>query len=207
MIYTNEEAIAFIEQCKEVHQGNVDRGFWENDRSNEELATLICTELMEAVEADRKGIRPNDISVSNVLDNFDAVVFKNVIKDTVEDEVADAAIRCMDYLGSIAIKDGVEDIARLLYSRGQMMEQDAKELNLQCLSYSSICEALGMLACMNFYSVFAKNSNSKDMMFAVVNTLLMLNFLSLKHYLNIENHIELKLKYNATRPYKHGKKY
>ena len=211
MFYNNtaQEVIQFVQDCIEVHQGNVDRGFWERERPATELATLVITELMEAVEADRKALRADTVAVSNLLDSFCPTVFKNVVKDTVEDEVADAAIRCMDFIGYIALKDGVKPITNLISARYDMYLEDTKTLQVQALNYPTLCEALGSIAAVTFNAVFTTLASNTEvaMRFASCNAFLIIQLLSYKYNLNLENHVRLKLQYNATRPHKHGKKY
>ena len=205
---TSEEVIQFVKDCIEVHNGNVERGFWERERPATELSTLVITELMEAVEADRKNRRANSVSVSNLLDSFCPAVFKNVVKDTVEDEVADAAIRCMDFIGYIAKKDGIKPITNLISARHDMYLEDTRTLQVQALNYPTLCEALGSIAAVTFNSVFTTAGNMEvAMRFASCNAFLIIQLLSYKYELNLESHVRLKLQYNATRPYKHGKSY
>ena len=96
-----------------------------------ELLMLVVSELGEALEAHRKG-KHSDLKVANMdsekhTDKTRIITFEGCIKDTFEDELADAVIRIADICG-----------------------------------YSNI---------------------------------------------DLEKHIELKMKYNETREYKHGKKY
>lgn len=74
---------------------------------------LIHSELSEALEADRKGVWANKEEYENgtgitfddlVEDtNVQNTMFKRYIKDSVEDEIADAAIRIMDLCGYLGI--------------------------------------------------------------------------------------------------------
>jgi len=92
--------------AKEIHANAIAKGFYpENpkDRSDKEMLMLIICELAEAVEAHREnrwmdsgrpGIVPEDLA--NDPDNFGAN-FIALVKDTVEDEMADALIRVLDY--------------------------------------------------------------------------------------------------------------
>ena len=64
---------------------------------------LVITELSEAVEADRKGKRAN-VGCFNVFSDYNrpagyAFSFESTIKDTIEDELADAVIRLLDLAG------------------------------------------------------------------------------------------------------------
>jgi NTP pyrophosphatase (non-canonical NTP hydrolase) len=49
------ETMNIKELCKKSHKISLDKGFWEDGRSNAECLMLIVTELGEACEWDRKG--------------------------------------------------------------------------------------------------------------------------------------------------------
>lgn len=61
---------------------------------------LIITELAEAIEADRHDRRADQDAYLQSLQvtEYPRTLFEDMIKDTVEDELADAYIRCLDYL-------------------------------------------------------------------------------------------------------------
>ena len=92
------------ETAQAIHQINKDKGFWDKERNTGELLMLVTSELAEALEADRKGwvadkqrmqILQKDCNWEDnkaVLKN----VFDSDIKDTFEDEIADAVIRLFD---------------------------------------------------------------------------------------------------------------
>lgn len=118
------------EFSKEVHDDNVIKGFYEDyDRmmhvinsANEsrdiimestEVArkafidqrlALIVSEVGEAVECNRKNLRAN---LRGVVPGFEEEYFKQAfkvhVKDTLEDEVADIIIRCLDLAGFLEI--------------------------------------------------------------------------------------------------------
>ena len=93
-----------------AHENAVKHGFWDNKPSDEHFLCLVISELMEAVEADRKGKRAYSKEVYNrhIQENHekygddcagnDLCTFEALIKDTVEDELADAAIRLLDLI-------------------------------------------------------------------------------------------------------------
>ena len=63
---------------------------------------LILTEIGEAVNADRKGRRADAEEFNNTLKITDfgfMRTFERYIKDSVEDELADVVIRCLDFAG------------------------------------------------------------------------------------------------------------
>lgn len=111
-----------------IHKANIDKGFWEEKRSMGETLVLVISEVIETLEADRKGRHADLTAFNREITNFgETTAFQMHVKDTVEDEIADSIIRLLDLSGYLGI--------------------------------------------------------------------------------DIETHIELKLRYNATRPKKHGKKY
>lgn len=117
---------------REIHQVNVEKGFWEDRKNVGEVLMLIVSELGEALEAHRASRKALvELFDAKAIDRTEAADyqadFEQCIKDTFEDEIADTVIRIFD-----------------------------------------MCEGFGI---------------------------------------DLERHIELKLEYNKTRPYKHGKKY
>lgn len=123
------------EFCGVIHKANVEKGFYEIAPTIDRSLMLVIGELSEAHEALRKE-RFADLDrfearekYKNVDQDpeFYAANFEHLIKDTLEDEIADAVIRLFDFCGFKGI--------------------------------------------------------------------------------DIEKHIDLKLKYNKQRPYKHGKKF
>jgi NTP pyrophosphatase (non-canonical NTP hydrolase) len=93
------------EVAKECHQNSVDHGFYENENQNVgEKIALIHSELSEALEANRKGggntIKVKSAILKGILEIQDDEEFKEAfklnVKDTFEDELADAVIRIFD---------------------------------------------------------------------------------------------------------------
>lgn len=83
-----------------------EHGFHNEELSNEHLLCLVISELMEAVEADRKGKRADRESFKSSYEDeepHDDVNFKycfeKYIKDTISDELSDAVIRLLDLAG------------------------------------------------------------------------------------------------------------
>ncbi len=100
-----------------AHQTSVDHGFYEDKPSNIHFLCLIVSELMEAVEADRKNHRakirpsydtPRYSMFSDQTFHCGNVYFKEnfevQIKNTLEDELADVVIRCLDLAGANEIE-------------------------------------------------------------------------------------------------------
>ena len=163
-----------------------DHGFHEEKASKKEIKTylmLIITEVSEAVEADRK-CRHADTEFFNrkYKDCSDTRFgYERTIMGSVEEELADIIIRCLDAAGAYNL-----DID---YSTGKYtFAIDGKSFVENAFSLSDILINL-------YFESALKNT---------------INYvLDWCEYLDIDimAHIELKMKYNETRPYKNGKKY
>lgn len=183
---------------KEIHEGNAKRGFWDEPRKMSEVLVLIRTEIDEAVEAHRKG-RNADITKYKELekaDRFSTVFFCKFIKDTVEDELADVIIRILDLPTSGMID--TESFYRELRALGFPDLGYAFPYGFDCFldmvddfhgSMPTRKDAIKIIACNLAYSLC-----------------IVLYYCGLNN-INIWWHVKEKLKYNETRPYKHGKKY
>lgn len=102
------------ELCTLAHENAVEKGFYDKPLETGTLLMLIVSELGEALEADRKG-RRTSFNYAHVWNEWinDPVCasekeealkcFKRDIKDTFEDELADAVIRIADLAGYLKI--------------------------------------------------------------------------------------------------------
>jgi NTP pyrophosphatase (non-canonical NTP hydrolase) len=86
---------------KMIHRANVEKGFYDRPVETGTALMLVTSELAEALEADRHNLRANRIEfleeIKEGVKFQDA--FKHNIKDTYEDEIADAIIRLLDHCG------------------------------------------------------------------------------------------------------------
>lgn len=169
-------------QCAVVH------GWHEENLSDEHFLCLVISELMEAVEADRKGRYANVgryIAESDFYCHgaFPDTIFEQWIKDTVEDELADACIRLLDLAG-------LRDL-QLTYTNGfAIMKMSFTEYIYCMCSFITNPDksSVGWLDNHISYSLGW-----------------IFSWCRAKH-INIEWHIEEKMKYNELRSYKHGYK-
>lgn len=90
------------ETSKALHEHYVKQGFYDYEVGIPEKLMLIVSELSEALEADRKG-RHADIRQYKRVTKQSPQCFKEWIKDTFEDEIADTFIRLMDLCGWLDI--------------------------------------------------------------------------------------------------------
>ena len=98
--------------AKEIYEGNKLRGFDVAKENIGQTLMLVVSELAEALEADRKNhhavlhLFEKDLEQMNQYDErkpFRKTAFAMTIKDTFEDEIADAFIRLFDLAGGLGI--------------------------------------------------------------------------------------------------------
>jgi hypothetical protein len=182
------------ELAKEIHAGNVERGFYELQPTLKTQLMLVITELSEAVEADREGKYAN---VALFLEYTELGKkqpftiprtwhehFNDYIKDSFEDEMADAFIRLLDIAGNYGIK--------------------LNELNLDLVNISKSKYKCDMIFSVIETLIYAKIEGEDEMIWTCLDCIHTVCYM-LK--IDLDFHVTEKLKYNATRPYKHGKKY
>jgi NTP pyrophosphatase (non-canonical NTP hydrolase) len=99
------------EIATEIHSVNVEKGFWPEDKKSRnvgELLMLVTSELGEALEAHRKSAFADVEKYKAALEAVDGSImpaahFKTHMKDTFEDEIADAVIRLLDLAEGLEI--------------------------------------------------------------------------------------------------------
>lgn len=173
-----------------------EHGFHDKELSNEHLLMLVITELAEAVDADRKGnYCSSKISSTERYNLFptEESRFKKefcaFVKDTVEDELADAVIRLLDLAGHrcISIEPINEDII-------EDMEESCKDETFTESIYSISTLPIRYEGIYDFH--------------VTLNGMITAIFGLAKHLgVDLLWHIEQKMKYNELREKMHGKKY
>lgn len=93
------------ELAKIIHANAVDKGFWEKPVETGTYLMFIVSELGEALEADRKSWRTLAHNIDKVEDEEGDFQenFRLFVKDTFEDELADALIRILDLAAGMNI--------------------------------------------------------------------------------------------------------
>lgn len=184
--------------AKECHQRAVAKGFWDKRHTEGHYFMLAFGELHEAVEADRLGkwakLTPEQIEYLRNLEGEKFVKeFIRLVKDTVEDEIADTVIRLLDILGNTL--------------EGWMLSEEEATADLGVYAFhvegqTTLADTLWPIIEMACYLC----NNQADLS-AILYTIKSLELNS--HHLGIDllTHIELKMRYNETRPRLHGKKY
>ena len=179
-----------------------EHGFHEQELSNEHCLCLVISELMEAMEADRKRkYFKGKIMFERDFNLYSALVEENVryrnafekhIKDTVGDELADSVIRLLDLAGlrgiSLELANGdiddcIEDIAEAC--KDETFTESIYSISTLPVRYDGIFDFP-----------------------TAVNDMILSIFGLAKHLdINLLWHIEQKMKYNELREKMHGMKY
>jgi len=175
-------------------------GFHEKEESDETYLMLIITEIAEAVNADRKNYHARikefedwqkewdkelkdcpyseHYTANNFKDHFQAY-----IKDSVEDELSDVAIRLLDFAGE------------------RNIELDVPLHSFLIIENSTFCE--------NCFEICSELINRYVDNIGYSIRYVLANLFQLSHFYSIDlfKFIDLKMKYNELRPYKNGKEY
>lgn len=166
-------------------------GWHDKELSDETYLMLIITEIVEAVEADRKGIRPDIEGYKEFVEAHDETAityaFKKYIKGCVEEELADVVIRCLSFAGHRGWD--LQDIPDNVY------DTSATEKYIGDLTFAEI--AFGICG-----NIFLAGNGRKTVEGVLWTTI------AYCHWRGIDLwwHVEQKMRYNELRPYKHGGK-
>lgn len=187
---------AFADFSRFCHERAVAKGFWDEPHLRSHYFVLADGELSEAVEADRIGrwakLTPERIEELRGLEGAAyAQAFLLYVKDAVEDELADTVIRLADLYGRL-----LEEKPRLQYKRLEDEYSPTAEYLAEC----PLTKAVYKAKCILFDTAWADNSIIRRAVLLIVTYASSIG-------IDLMAHIELKLKYNATRPALHGKKY
>ena len=197
MIYRLYNADTLNRYAKDCHQRSVAKGFWDEAHTVWHYLMLAFGELHEAIEADRLGkwakLDPDTIDTLQRIEGAPyAQTFLREVKDTVEDEIADAVIRLLDLLGNLL--DGRELQAWQVSCFDSVYGEDGIPPMLTDALIpivATLCDA------------DANCDTINGILYAIKSLEQLCDHLGI----DLMTHIELKLKYNAIRPALHGKKY
>lgn len=185
----------------EIHAIAVEHGWHETKQPSSHWICLVISELMEAVEADRKGIKSQIVRFNKDMDylihefklygeRYNKAFmdeFSRYIKDTVEDELADAVIRLLDFAGETGTD--IDLMANLL-------EHNERYVATADTRFTGFIFALcGILT-----------NDERNIDWVIRNSLQRIDYICRSLGIDLNPFIRLKIEYNRLRPYKHGGK-
>lgn len=196
MIINEIKSARLNELAYRAYENAQKHGFHEGNRENEHWLCLVICELSEAVEADRKDRRAKlkafDLAMREPVSPHEAASpeeiydywFEAYIKDSVEDELADAAIRMLDLAG--------------------LRCWNLEDITSEVLTDKAISDTLGFTAKVYSLERCLMNLNTAMQARAFLEQLF---YVADGMGIRLAKYIELKMTYNEHRPFKHGKEY
>ena len=195
------EAKQINEWVKRAYDNAVKHGWHEEEKSNAHWLMMVCTEVAEAVQADRKGNYMDDLNkegLKTVLAKDHGGLFNKYYSDTiegkVESELADICIRvfecCLAYLTSL--------------SNGfSTFDNEVKYAKQHSFTENAIMVTRTIVSC----NTTASRSENEEMFF-VLYVCVLASVFEWAEALGIDliQHINLKMRYNESREYHHGNK-
>lgn len=183
---TREQLTALRDECYKIA---CEHGWHDEEHSERHYLCLVISELMEAVEADRKGRHSDLVTFNSHTKRNWSYCFEIYIKDTVEDELADAAIRILDLAGTTGddIGEGFEDVCKRAKEADNFLEDEFYRRERFTESIYMIVDDIITAGC--------------DI--ALFDLFLLADVMGF----DLMEHIRLKMEYNKTRERLHGKRY
>lgn len=195
------EAKQINEWVKKAYDNAVKHGWHEEEKSNAHWLMMVCTEVAEAVQADRKGNYMDDLDkegLKTVLAKDHGGLFNKYYSDTiegkVESELADICIRVFDLMGvcDVVAKDGLTTF-----------DYEVENAKQHSFTENAIKVTRTIVSCNLNSSISVKAE-----MFYVLYESILSSAFEWAEALGIDlvQHINLKMRYNESREYHHGNK-
>lgn len=185
-----------------AYQAGKAKGFYDQEHSYLYHAMEIIAEIGEASNADRKGQYANKKKFVDIIDSpligedtdmdiLHHTTFTRTIKDTYEDEIADSIIIALSVAGKYNTDlTDAEDMLKGYFPAGLA---DVSRMERLCISCGTLLDV--------------NQDKQKDIDEAINFFLTGQIGCAIYDGIDIEWHIEQKMRYNEMRPYLNGKKY
>lgn len=197
-LITKLQSVDLNAMAKRAYENAKRHGFHDGDKKISHWMCLVICELSEAVEADRHNKRaiPEafDRAMKEPVSPHEAASpeeiydywFEAYIKDTVEDELADAAIRLLDLAGSM----------------GFMIKRRTPIIKI-CMYVRKFAKSWSFTE--KIFSI--EQTIAKSKFVSIPDVLYKIYCLANSLGFDLFKYIEWKMTYNEHRPFKHGKEY
>ena len=179
------------EYTKRAYKTACEHGFHDGELSTQHLLMLVITEVSEMVEADRKDKHSIDKKAFALLSQPFKNTFELYVKDSVEDEMADVCIRLFDLLGVVFNKLGKLnfDLQAIITSKKRCIECEGRSFTELAFTLCDILTDVGVVPLIVCHALAFVECWAEDL------------------GIDLDWHIEMKMRYNELRENKHGKKY
>lgn len=189
---------------KKAYDNAIKHGWHEEEKSNAHWLMMVCTEVAEAIQADRKGNYMDELDKEGlktvlVNDNCGSLFnkyYSDTIEGKVESELEDICIRVFDLMGVCNI------LAKSGFSTSNSEVKYAKQ---HSFTENAFIVTRTIVSCTLNPSIRVK----AEMFYVLYESILSFVFEWAEALgINLVQHINLKMRYNETREYHHGgKKY
>lgn len=190
----------------EIHKNAVNKGFWDEELPPSHYQGMIVSELGEMINAHRAGLITK-VNLDELINETDDEKFKKrfeeEVKNNYEDEGADVVIRALDALAN----NGESEMRTHLVDTLSQMD---KSLRAE-LEEKGKMETYKELSMPSRVYYIIRTAGYMDIQRGLIGSLchIITEMRLIAETLNFDlmKHIQVKMRYNEMRPYKHGKNY
>lgn len=190
----------------EIHKNAVNKGFWDEELPPSHYQGMIVSELGEMINAHRAGLITK-VDLDELINETDDEIFKKRFKEEVknnyEDEGADVVIRALDALAN----NGESEMRTHLVDTLSQMD---KNLRIE-LEEKDKMETYKELSMPSRAYYIIRTAGYMDIQYGLVGSLCHIitemRLIAETLGFDLMKHIQVKMRYNEMRPYKHGKNY
>ena len=186
------------ELAKKAYENAKKKGFHDEKHTDGHWLMLVMCELAEAVEADRCGKRADRKEYERLVgaceEKLHPHLFEMYIKDSLEDELSDAVIRLLDYIGMKGFLIPEDYVTK----ENMIRTLDSTFRTKEWADLKTFAERVFLTCCNNLLRM------GDDLPESVVYSVFALAEL---YEIDLIWFVREKMKYNETRERKHGKAY